>query len=723
MTYEKNGLFVEEARLEGFAENFARGLRPDGVCGGRRAAMELRRNLRLLADCRGALEERWKDTQAIPGAVRWLLDNAYLAQREGQLAAAELAAAGGLRSSGGALIVLSACESLVRSGLGQLTEERMRLFLDGFQRELVLERAELSVFAAGLRRALILRLLRLCAALEREDGEGAGAEAERVFGSLRRLSMTDLGPLLEQADYVEQVLRRDPAGVYPLMGESSRAYYRFRLSRASRRAGLPEAKAAQKVLALAQAGEGRRRHVGWWILNEPIGRSPRSRKGGGYIAANLLCTLSLSLLAGFLTRSIPAFLLLLLPVSELVKGALDYLLLRLTRPVHVPRLELKDGLPPEGRTLLVVSTLLTDRDSGPAAARRLEECYHLNRDAGAELRFAALADFPDGAAEEYPDQAEILNAAVEAVETLNRRYGGGFYLLARPRVKNADGRWSGWERKRGALLETMRLLRGQPSAVTIAAGDRAGLDGVAYLLALDADTRPGPGTARELAGAMLHPLNTPEVDPEQGLVSAGYGILAPRIGTALADAGSTDFARCFAPRGGADPYESACSELYMDRWGRGGFAGKGLISIDAYLRCMGERVPENLMLSHDAVEGAFLRAGFAGEVEFTDGWPGRALPYYARLERWVRGDWQNLRWLFRPGRMLPDLERWKLFDSLRRSLVPPATLAALALGLVLPGVGLTVAAAAAGLTLLRELAAALVRELLRRESTGGECYA
>src|SRR5262249_6257511 len=80
-------------------------------------------------------------------------------------------------------------------------------------------------------------------------------------------------------------------------------------------------------------------------------------------------------------------------------------------------------------------------------------------------------------------------------------------------------------------------------------------------------------------------------------------------------------------------------------------------------------------------------------------------PAYARREhRWVRGDWQLLPWLGRtvptpsqeaPGaehragarpNVLPALERWKVIDNLRRSLVPPAVLPMPALRwTVLPG--------------------------------------
>jgi cyclic beta-1,2-glucan synthetase len=70
------------------------------------------------------------------------------------------------------------------------------------------------------------------------------------------------------------------------------------------------------------------------------------------------------------------------------------------------------------------------------------------------------------------------------------------------------------------------------------------------------------------------------------------------------------------------------------------------------------------------------------------------LAHARRQHRWVRGDWQIVPWLFpfvpsRHGMVrnrLPLIARWKIFDNLRRSLIPPATLLLFVLGwTVMPG--------------------------------------
>ncbi len=707
--------------MESFAENFARGLKIDGGSGKSEAAA-LRRCLRELRGLHDALSLKWGGIAAAPGAAHWLLDNDYLVRREGAAAVSALEHTDVLRFSGTESVLMRLCTALVRSGLSEVTEARMERFLRGFQRTLILERSELTLLPAGVRAALIGQLPRLYRQVLAES-ELAAAETEctRIFATLRYFSTADFSALLESCDFVEQTLRQDPAGVYPRMVERSRGAYCRCLSVLARRRRIPEYKAARRVLELAQKGEGAQRHVGYWIFTAPLGETPRTRRGGCYIAANVLLTLFFSLLPGFALQSVAAAALLLVPVSELVKRAVDFVLLRTARPVHVPRLELKDGVPAEGRTLCVVSAILSDASAAAALAARMEDCYHLSRGAGENLRFALLADLPDSESADCDGAEAVLSAAADAVEALNRKYGGGFFLLTRPRTQTEEGRWRGWERKRGALLETMRMLRGTESAVRVAAGDADALAGTRYLLTLDADTRLTPGAANALIGAMLHPLNAPEIDAS-GVVRAGHGILSPRIGVELAAAGQNDFSRIFAGRGGTEPYGGACSDLYMDHWGSGGFAGKGIVDIDAYLACMGTRVPADRMLSHDAVEGAFLRAGFIGDVELTDGYPRSVLSWCRREERWIRGDWQNLLWLFRPGHALPDIERWRLFDSLRRSLVPVATFAALLLGFFLPAVGLSVSAAAALLALAGELLFCMLEAMLRRDDGGHERF-
>ena len=696
-------LYIEDERLRDYAASTARLLRPDGEAGGRAAARAVLLRTREVRRCHDAVRRRYREALNVPAACEWLLDNWYLAKREAIEAHEALRDAKHLRLCEEGLLILALCRALLRAGLGEVTEARCRSFLDGFQSVTVLRRSELTLFPCCLRAACIEELAAVCREMPYSaDLDGCASRLEKLFGTLRLFSQLDCEKLLASADVSAAVLDADPSGDYPRMDAESRRDYLRRLEKLARREGTEEHRCARELIRRAKA-EGR--HVGFFLVPEP-----HPARAALYIAANILLTLLISLWAGLSLDSGAAALLLLLPVSELCKRVLDTALLRLLPPRRLPRLDLSKGVPDEGRTLCVLSLLIESPESARAAARRLEELRCVCRAEGRNLRFGLLADLPEAREQKTEADAAILAAAVEEIHRLNRLHAGGFYLFTRPR--NYDGeRWSGRERKRGALLELSRLLCDEASALSVT-GDWDALAGTRFLLTLDSDTRLYPGAVGELIGTLLHPLNRPVLDAERGVVTRGHGVLQPRLDTDLGSANATDFSIVFAGPGGSDAYGGGCGELYMDAFGRTGFAGKGLIDLRCLLACSEKHIPEGRVLSHDAPEGALLRAGFVGDAAFSDRFPTRPLPYYKRLHRWVRGDWQNFPFLFSPA--LAAIDRWRLFDSLRRSLYPPMTLLAILAGFLLPGSPLLLSALAALLALTGRVFRALAEGGLRR---------
>ncbi len=655
------------------------------------------------------LEAKRQTLSGDTGAAEWLLDNGYLARQEGLGAISELRRAKRLRVCRDTPMVYRLCEGYFNETGGALDAEGLEQFLTGFQRVIPLRYAERAAVLPSLKAAAILSLSEL---YDQEDPEADAVG--KGFSALRLLGALAFSQLLERADPVEAKLSRDPAGVYPKMDEATRVQYRKQLANYAKAHRMEEADAAEAVLRQCHAAAGEKRHVGWQLFRGPERKSPGS---GWYLATLVLLTLFGAVLFGFLTDSLSCGVLLVLPISEVVKQFMDAILLRLTKPRAVPRMELKNGVPKAGKALCVVSALLSAPGDAEKLAARLEEFALCSRDCGAHLRFGILADLPESDSRTMDEDEKNLEAAKAAIEKRNeadpeRR----FYLFTRQRgYVRGDGIWRGWERKRGALMELAGLLRGRKTNLVCAAGDRDMLSDTQFILTLDTDTILTPGAARSLIGAMLHPLNVPVIDKKRGVVTAGYGLLHPRITTDLKSAVATDFTRIFAGAGGMDVYGVAGGELFMDRYDCGGFAGKGILSIDALLACCGKAIPENRVLSHDALEGAYLRGGFVGDTELLDGFPKTPLSFWARLERWTRGDWQNLPWLFRRGRAFRTSDRIRLLDSLRRSLVPPMTLVSILAGLWLRWPGLRLAAWAALLALLSDLVLSLRGVLLRRE--------
>ena len=370
-------------------------------------------------------------------------------------------------------------------------------------------------------------------------------------------------------------------------------------------------------------------------------------------------------------------------------------------PRALPRLALRDGVPADLRTLVVVPTLLSGHAQIAEQIERLEVHYLANSDG--DLRFALLTDWKDAPQENMPGDDELLAATIDGIARLNRRHGpapdgnGRFFVFHRRRGWNqSERKWIGWERKRGKLHELNRLLRGATDTTFVSADGRAPIvpSGVRYVITLDADTRLPRGAACRLVGTMAHPLNRPRFDPLVGRVVEGYALLQPRVTPTLpTDREGSLFQRISSGPAGIDPYASAVSDVYQDLFGEGSYIGKGIYDVDAFEAALAGRVPENALLSHDLFEGIFARAGLVTDIEFFEEFPAHYEVAVVRQHRWARGDWQLLPWIIghppdmgrgRIRTSIPLIGRWKMLDNLRRTLSAPAALLTLIAGWTLP---------------------------------------
>ncbi len=408
---------------------------------------------------------------------------------------------------------------------------------------------------------------------------------------------------------------------------------------------------------------------------------------------------------------------LLLGTSQLAVGMVNWLATFLVKPRPLPRMDLSRGIPPHLRTLVVVPTMLTGAEDIEGLVEALEVRYLANRDD--RLHFGLLTDFQDASVESLPGDENLLLLAQEGIEALNRKYrhsalpaedglvGDAFFLFHRPRRWNPQERlWMGYERKRGKLGDLNAFLRGGSERFSLVVGDTRVLTNVKYVITLDTDTQLPRDSARQFVGAMAHPLNRPRfgaagkrlgwlarwvtsrIDAGER-VTEGYAILQPRVSASLPGAGRSWYARLHAGEAGIDPYTRAVSDVYQDVFGEGSFIGKGIYDVDAFERALGGRFPENRILSHDLLEGCHARSGLLSDVQLYEEHVSTYGADIRRRHRWVRGDWQLLGWLLpsvpgpgtrRAANPLSALSQWKLFDNLRRSLVPAGLTALLLLG-------------------------------------------
>ncbi len=540
------------------------------------------------------------------------------------------------------------------------------------------------------------------------------------IGSLRFLGAMDWREFVETMSMVEQTLRQDPRGTYGNMDFSTRDRYRHVVEKIAKIGMLSETEVAANAVRLAHESaartddtlgkNGRSAHVGYYLIDQGLAqlehlaevRLPISeglRKACKrfplflYLGAIMLITaiVTESLLAKARTDALPLWLFLitsmlaLLCASQLATSVANWFTTLLVTPHSLPRMDFSKGIPPESRTLAIVPTMLTSARNIEDLIEAMEVGFLANRDEN--LHFGLLTDFSDASEEILSEDKPLLLLAQQRIEALNKKYGNGtgdtFFLFHRPREWNfREDVWMGYERKRGKLAALNSLLRnGSRDRFSLVVGNTTVLSGVKYVITLDTDTQLPRDAARQLVGAMAHPLNRALYDEGTQRVVAGYGILQPRVAVSLPGTNRSRYARMEGSDPGIDPYTRAVSDVYQDLFLEGSFIGKGIYEVDTFERALAGRFPENRILSHDLIEGCYARAGLLSDVMVYEEYPSRYSSDVSRRHRWIRGDWQLLPWLRsrvpgpdgqRQKNPLSLLSQWKLFDNLRRSLVPAA---------------------------------------------------
>ena len=575
---------------------------------------------------------------------------------------------------------------------------------------------------------------------EAQEQAGVQVSISNTIGSLRFLGSMDWREFVESMSIVEQKLREDPGGLYGRMDFATRDRYRHVVEEIAKGSHLSESEVARKAIQLANEGtsgaigsgdDDRAAHVGFYLIDKGRPRLERAthmrlsvgellRRMGRRIPL-LIYVGSIAIITAVLTAIllmkahgdgvaddvlVTLAILLVLATSQLAVGMVNWLATLLIAPHPLPRMDFSQGLPSQSRTLVVVPTLLTGAENIESLVEALEVRFLANRDD--HLHFCLLTDFQNAASETQPQDDALLELGRKGIEALNAKYprppnpvegglaGDTFFLFHRPRRWNPQERvWMGYERKRGKLADLNSFLRGGASdRFSLIVGETAVLTNVKYVITLDTDTQLPRDAARQFVGVMAHPLNrarftTSGKRKARELVTEGYGILQPRVGISLPGANRSWYARLHGGEPGIDPYTRAVSDVYQDVFREGSFIGKGIYDVDAFQRALLNRFPENRILSHDLLEGCYARSGLLSDVELYEEYPSTYRADVNRRHRWIRGDWQLAGWLlpFVPGpagrrvrNPLSALSWWKLFDNLRRSLVPVVLTLLLLLG-------------------------------------------
>ena len=589
------------------------------------------------------------------------------------------------------------------------------------------------------------------------------------IGSLRFISAMDWKNYVESLSLVEQTLREDPMGMYTGQDFATRDRYRHVIEDVARGSSFSELAVAREAIILARnaaerlSNNDRSAHVGYYLIDH--GRQSLERAVG--------CRLSWKSRASRASRNFRLFLYLgpILLLTALAASAVHFsfggfepgdwrywffaitgiiggsalavplvnlLVTLIVPPRALPRLDFSQGIPSIHRTMVIVPTLLSRSQDIDDLVEALEIRYLGNRDPN--LFFALLTDFPDAPERTLPEDEALLAHARASVQALNATYREDrpciFYLFHRPRVWNPyEGVWMGYERKRGKLEQFNALLRGgEQTAFSDIVGDASILASIKYVITLDTDTQLTRDAACKLIGNIAHPLNRPVYDAEKGRIVEGYAIIQPHVSISLTSAGQSRFTKLFAGESGIDPYTREVSDVYQDIFGEGSFIGKGIYDVDAFRQAVDGRFAENLILSHDLLESGYARSALVTDVDLIEEHPASYAIEASRRHRWIRGDWQLAGWLLphvpgpsgrnglKPKRQpnpLSVLAVWKIFDNLRRSLVPPSLLALLAGGWLFgPGSAWFWTLLVVGVVFLPTLLRAII-ELIRKPKERG----
>ncbi len=516
--------------------------------------------------------------------------------------------------------------------------------------------------------------------------------------SLIALSQLSWRTIFETVSIVDALLKKDPTDTYSQMDFATRDQYRHAIEKIARLSKQSESAVAEGALQIAQMGkESIYKHVGYYLIDK--GRPALEAKMGcrpsllqrfrraltrhsaaTYLGSIGLLTLGMAaalfaLLAHWHTPYPLLFALLaLLPISELTIQVVNAILTQILPPLVLPKMFYENGLPEELKTLVVYPVMLTRPKDIEENLHQLEVAYLANSESA--LRFGLFFDFADAPQDHLPNDEHLLAFATKGFQDLEAKYGPDkFYFLLRNRVWSpSEGSWIGWERKRGKLESLNRYLMEGDDSLIVKFGSPEGLKRVRYVITLDADTQLPKDSAKQLVETLSHPLNAPHLSQE-GKIVRGYTIIQPRVSTHFANARLSLFARLFSDVSSVDPYTQAVSDVYQDLTHEGSYHGKGIYDVQAFHKTLSKKFPEEHLLSHDLLEGCYARVAFANDISLLDQFPPDYKSWSQRQQRWMRGDWQIIDWLF--DRSLSAINRWKIFDNLRRALLPVGIVALL----------------------------------------------
>ena len=510
------------------------------------------------------------------------------------------------------------------------------------------------------------------------------------ISSINMLNRLNFVKIFDSINGVEDVLRKDPANIYEKMDYETKEYYRDAIELISKRAKISELYIAKKCVELAGRNDEdiKKNHVGYYlvgkgkstlmsnILNRKEKKESKCKSLFFIFGCSCVSIVVSTILAwhvnvktGNFLLSFVAFPFMILLIKNIFEKINQYISGKILKPKLIPKLDFSGGIPKEQATMVVIPTIVKSASKVNEIFKKLEVYYVANK--SENLYFTLLGDCSSEKKELMDFDDEVIKVGIEQCNILNKKYTKEgfpkFNFVYRKRLWN-DGEkcYLGWERKRGLLNQFNEFILGKEKNVfrcnTL---EDIELPDIRYIITLDSDTNLTLNTGLELVGAMAHPLNIPEIDKKNNVVVDGYAIIQPRVGIGLEQANKSIFSKLFAGIAGTDSYTNAISDFYEDNYEEGIYTGKGIYDVKVFSKVLQNEIPENKVLSHDLLEGCYLKCGLASDIVLMDGFPSTYDSYKKRAHRWIRGDYQILSWIW--NKKINVLSKFKIIDNIYRS--------------------------------------------------------
>ena len=266
--------------------------------------------------------------------------------------------------------------------------------------------------------------------------------------SLKYISTTNWVDMFGKLSHVENILKNDPIGVYSSMDLSTQNYYREKVMELASQFSVSETHVAKKSIELAnnalefegESGSKKVGHVGFYLVGKGIGElekeigydrtlkrrmAARIGKSRGFLYAGSIVVPLILILAGVAYYSFAnskqdrygvllaalGVLVSIVPMADIVIGIVNWAINRISKPSFLPKIDMKNGIPSEKATMVVIPALLPNKERAKELIDNLEIYYLANKEQN--LYFALVGDYKDSSKKEMPEDKEIIDVALK----------------------------------------------------------------------------------------------------------------------------------------------------------------------------------------------------------------------------------------------------------------------------------------------------------------------